>query len=125
MVVLIEEILGEIFRQIGDISGTSDDSKKKPKNEDSKNDVANFMLSGQKPLEVALKFFGSTNTAILTEEHVELVTDKDESVKFQADDLISIEAIKDVLETSIKKLECKKFNEKHVEFWNALKSLCE
>jgi hypothetical protein len=116
MVMLIEEILEDIFYEIGK---NSTDSEDKSKNKG--NALLNFMLSGKQPLDLAFKFFESTKAAVLDEEYIELITNKEKSAKFQID-ILSIQAVVKVLQNNIKKLQCKKFNEEYLPFWDAMKS---
>uniref|UniRef100_A0AC34F5L3 Uncharacterized protein n=1 Tax=Panagrolaimus sp. ES5 TaxID=591445 RepID=A0AC34F5L3_9BILA len=124
MVMLIDEILRDVLCQLGNAPATplDENSKKDFKKESHESNLAKFMLSGKQPLDVAFTFFKSVRTAVLREDCIELITDKEESAKFQATDLLSIQAVIKVLQKSIKKLKCKKFNEEFVPFWDAMKS---
>uniref|UniRef100_A0A914Z5S8 Uncharacterized protein n=1 Tax=Panagrolaimus superbus TaxID=310955 RepID=A0A914Z5S8_9BILA len=126
--MLIEEILRDVLRNLGNstpsstTTAPSDENNSKKDSENDSNTLAKFMVSGREPLDVAFKFFKSVKAAVLNEDSIELITDKDESAKVQFNDVISIKAVMEILQKGIKKLECTKFNEEFVPFWDSMKS---
>uniref|UniRef100_A0AC35FI30 Uncharacterized protein n=1 Tax=Panagrolaimus sp. PS1159 TaxID=55785 RepID=A0AC35FI30_9BILA len=116
MPAIIEDILYDIFCQIGKIPSAKDKSKTTLK----ESELVKFMMAGKIQMKVSFDFFKTSKAAVLTDKFIEIINDSEKSAAF-GNEICQIPSISKLLQQKITKLKCKSLNPNFLPFWDLVK----